>query len=400
MENVEMADGEDDGDGGDDGGDDAVLVMMQAQESSKAQGYVRIREGDSNRPVEYKVKGIHLFAMLHSTKEETLFTWPVLLSALTILMQCVILNGFLFAYFVSVSQKAHRTWTWDAIVFEDADGGLSEKLAGLACTLIAPLFLLVKLQSNKEFQQIAMFRAMLDKHYPADGQAGSAWPRGHFLYWAAVYQFRVVWIVPYVIFVNAAFVASTTNIRLILVMVLVAAYLLEVDDYMVQALALLGPGGEPSKEFDEHTSIKVEKSTVAACAMMHVRSVRFMTLVQGVLMIIIKLHPWMVAAWMIPVVGYVFGALTASEIPQIQSSRDLDILLVISLTVAWIYGMRCVLLPVCGEDSYFFQVESFFSTRPGIWLMSLWTDFPPPPPPMDLRPPPPSPLPPMRLSTM
>ena len=108
----------------------------------------------------------------------------------------------------------------------------------------------------------------------------------------------------------------------------------------------------------------------------------------------------MVAAWMIPVVGYVFGALTASEIPQIQSSRDLDILLVISLTVAWIYGMRCVLLPVCGEDSYFFQVESFFSTRPGIWLMSLWTDFPPPPPPLELRPPPPSPLPPMRLSTM
>ena len=355
-----------------DGDEAAVLMLLERGQNTKlgvslgadrTLGYVRMQEDDSET-IEYKTSSIHFYAMLRSHEEGSLCQLSTLASLLTLAVQLILLHGFMFAYFVGTP---NQIVTWENIVLQDAKGGVPEKLAIITATLVTPLVLLLKLESNKEFQQLFAFRVALQALFSSE--ASRTKPRGHLLFWSAVYTFRLMWVVPYMVFVNAAIQASTSSARLIIAMVFVVAYLLDLDDHVLQVFFSDGPSSA-SKTARGYSSVLMGQSTLDLCTGAHRRFSRVVVVTQFVLILVMKLHPWMLSLWSIPLIGLAFRALTARDFPSILSSCVMDVLFSEMFAVVWIFMMRCSLSPVCGEASHYFETESFSSTSFGSWLVS------------------------------
>ena len=154
----------------------------------------------------------------------------------------------------------------------------------------------------------------------------------------------------------------TCSVRLILVMVLVVAYLLDLDDNMFQTFFGNHHSTSAPKGGNSFSQIKIGKRTLAACQAVRGRMTKGLVIAQGCLMFVVKIHPWMLMLWVLPILGFAMMAVTSSALPRIEGGKVGKELFQMVLTLGWIWSMRCIISPVCGESSRYFQGESIKDT--------------------------------------
>lgn len=372
MESVEGQSAEDTTADAEENADDMLLVLAGADEqrsldSSSAkedsqQFVVRVL-GDQSALVAYESKSIHFYAMVKSIHEGTLLTLPVLASFVTIVVQLTLLNAFVFAYYLGPAGTNGAIGDdLEALLDKELPGGLSEKAGVLCAYLVAPVVMLAKIERNKELEQMPAF--LVTARTLLSGQSGTVSALIHG-YWSLVFVLRAYWVLPYMAFSNAVIVVETKSVRHILVMVFAVTFLLDLDDMAFQAFyANDSPDdGEAAVWTKRFTTVRIGKRTMAICRALSRRTKVAVVCFQAVLMLIVKVHPFLVLLWTLPLLGAWMMLMQRREIPNADARVVGTEALVLATACVWLWSLRCTMTPVCGADSRYYMGQSFLDTK-------------------------------------
>lgn len=309
-------------------------------------------EGGEGEGIKHSSKSIYMYAMMQSMEEDSLLNYATLASVLTQLVQIVLLHGWLFAYFVGPSMKPK--WNdWQATFsIPDEEGGMGATVASLVALAFAPVVIVIKLEKACEFELTPAFRATMRMKIRGKDYAKL---HTHVLYyfWTTMYVLRAFVMIAYVANVNAALAVTEKKVRAILIMVLVVAFLLDLDEYTF--LTFFAEKDElGALKLGPRSQTLIGSKTKAACENVRRTTMKVVTGYQIMLMLIMKTHPWMVVLWGMPIVACVLLYLQVRVFPPIRYTfLDSQIVLVLCMLV-WLFLFRCVVLPVCGDGSRYF----------------------------------------------
>lgn len=332
-----------------DEGEDSVVVLVEDEGDAagqpvlhQAQFYVCLFEEPSlygNSPASYHSTSVHFHAMLASAERGSLCIFPVLVSAATLAVQLVLLNGYIFAYYVNVPDADWNTFS--KLFSADVAGGFPELLAVLVSLAVAPFVVLVKMERNNELEQMPAFRATMRALFDQDPPEDSV-PVRHrgmlYVYWTLVYVLRAYWVLPFVVYANAVVVVNTASVRLILIMVLVSAFLLELDD---QAYKVFFSRDARTGKARPHASVLLCGRTGEACREVRLRMAYLLAFAQAVLTFAFKVQRW---AWLLtglPVLGWLMSTMlrTAFSTEKARTAMVGDHELHFVLAFCWLWVM-------------------------------------------------------------
>jgi len=259
---------------------------------------------------------------------------------------------------------------WANFFTSSPPGGLAEKVGGLTAWLWAPVVLLAKMSQTKEFEQLAIFHAAmrtLVRTKPAGVRMRLS------LFWSFLHALRAHWVVPYIVMLNAAFLDETTEVRKILVTVLLVAYLLDLDDQVFQAL--YGAETTTARAGGSFTMLRVGTRTLDACRLVRSRMMTSACVVQISAMLLIKVHPFMGAIWSIPLLGVALAGCTFGVFPHEHEGHVVLLVEVVYLAtiLPWVVGMRCIITPTCGLKSVWFLSSNFADSVEMSWVVSMFS---------------------------
>lgn len=355
--------------------DEAILVAHMAgdEEDDNAsllkQSMVVVQLfGETGETTEESSTSIHFYAMIRSLKRDKILLPEVAASFLTLAIQIALLHGFIYAYFIGPSLKSWNSWH-HTLHFTEEEGGTPAMIAALVGVACSPLILLVKMQKANEFSQTPLFRATMRTMIKSQP------PQPHvYMAWVLNYVLRAYWVIPYTAVTNTVLAVSEQKIRSIMVMVLVVVFLLDLDDFVfLTFFATYNRRG--GLQLDSDSCVRAGKETMHACVRVKLKTIIALTLGQVAMILTLKVHPWISFLWSLPVYGMTLLVLQKSEFPKTERSWYVTHLTskaglpwvvakgvalvgtneVLALLVPlWVYCMRCVITPYCGDGSRYF----------------------------------------------
>ena len=146
-------------------------------------------------------------AMLRSMLEGRLLTPETFLGLTGLLTKVVLVNAFLYRYFVGLDQAHKQQASW-ARSFSDPQLSLSDRCGLAAALLVVPLFVVSRITGSSEFKDNAVFRATLRQFWTSSDSV-----RSQLLccFWLILHVLESYFVSPGVIFLNAAMVAFSAD---------------------------------------------------------------------------------------------------------------------------------------------------------------------------------------------
>jgi len=167
-----------------------------------------------------------------------------------------------------------------------------------------------------------------------------------YYFWTTMYSLRAFMMVSYVAFANATLAVTEKNLRAILLMVLVVAFLLDLDEYTF--LTFFAERDDLGTiQLGVNSKMKIGRETKAACVRVRQATMKAVTAVQVLLMLVLKTHPWVHVIWGMPVLSFLLLWIQQREMPKV-AFKFVDAQWVLMLLfVGWLVCFHCALTPMC-----------------------------------------------------
>ena len=309
---------------------------------------------EQDEGVKHSSKSVYFYALMMSMRSGSIFHRPVFASVCTILVQLGLLHGFVFAYFIGpATQQGWNTWH-RTLSIPPEHGGFYATLASFIALAAAPIVIVVKLERAHEFELTPCFRATMRAHMRLQSSKyDDPYTQCLYYFWAVMYALRAFIMVMYLAFTNAVLAVAEKNVRSIIIMVLVVAFLLDLDEYTYLTF-FADKDDLGALKLGTMNCVIMGRRTKAACEEIRKNTTYLVTAYQVVLMVTLKTHPWILTLWTMPCLAMLLLMIQMRPFPRVHHKYvDVTILLG-ALLLVWLYLMRCIITPICGAESRFY----------------------------------------------